>query len=78
MKYMQQSTQHFENRDSPSGLVSQEMKWSIKFWDSLYGLDKKKRQISNILFQVSKSPHIDKKKEERNTPTHLLSPSCQS
>ena len=26
-----QSTQHFENRGSPSGLVGQEMKWSIKF-----------------------------------------------
>ena len=33
-----QCAQHFENRGSQSGLVGQEMKWSVKFWGSPYGL----------------------------------------
>ena len=33
-----QSTQHFEDRGSPSGLVGQEMKQSVKFGGSPYGL----------------------------------------
>ena len=28
---IKQCAQHFENRGSPSGLVGQEMKWSVKF-----------------------------------------------
>ena len=43
---MVQSSQHFENRSSPSGLVGQEMKWTVKCWGSPHGLVGQEMKLS--------------------------------